>query len=142
MRKKRTTSELHCIRRRQLIPCKLSSLSSTTIGKKTFSVCSSCFKTFHNFGYRSTYFFVFLLILYSFLSFLALIPLQKQPPEAFIKNKCPWKFRKIFRKTSVPASLFKWICRPEVCIFILFKKRLWHSCFPVNFSKFLRAPFW
>ena len=23
----------------------------------------------------------------------------------------------------------------------LFKKRLWHRCFPVNFEKFLRAPF-
>ena len=24
---------------------------------------------------------------------------------------------------------------------ILLKRRLWHSCFPVNFVKFLRAPF-
>ena len=24
---------------------------------------------------------------------------------------------------------------------ILLKKRLWHSCFPVNFGKFLRTPF-
>ena len=24
---------------------------------------------------------------------------------------------------------------------ILLKKRLWHKCFPVNFEKFLRAPF-
>ena len=23
----------------------------------------------------------------------------------------------------------------------LFKKRLWHGCFPVNFAKFLRTPF-
>ena len=23
----------------------------------------------------------------------------------------------------------------------LFKKRLWHRCFPVNFAKFLRTPF-
>ena len=28
------------------------------------------------------------------------------------------------------------------CNFILFKKRLWQWCFPVNFAKFLRAPFW
>ena len=28
---------------------------------------------------------------------------------------------------------------PEACKFI--KKRLWHRCFPVNFAKFLRAPF-
>ena len=25
---------------------------------------------------------------------------------------------------------------------ILFKKRLWHRSFPVNFAKFLRTPFW
>ena len=24
----------------------------------------------------------------------------------------------------------------------LLKKRLWHRCFPVNFAKFLRTPFW
>ena len=24
---------------------------------------------------------------------------------------------------------------------ILFKKRLWHRCFPLNFAKFLRTPF-
>ena len=28
---------------------------------------------------------------------------------------------------------------PKTCKFI--KKRLWHRCFPVNFSKFLRASF-
>ena len=28
------------------------------------------------------------------------------------------------------------------CNFILFKKRLWQWCFPVNFAKFLRTPFW
>ena len=28
---------------------------------------------------------------------------------------------------------------PQACNFI-FKKRLWHRCFPVNFVKFLRAP--
>ena len=39
------------------------------------------------------------------------------------------KFRKIRRKTPVSESLF------------LLKKRLWHRCFPENFSKFLRTPF-
>ena len=29
------------------------------------------------------------------------------------------------------------ILRPE----ILLKKGLWHRCFPVNFEKFVRAPF-
>ena len=31
--------------------------------------------------------------------------------------------------------------RPEVQPATLLKKRLWHSCFPVNFAKFLRTPF-
>ena len=35
---------------------------------------------------------------------------------------------------------FNTFCRPEVCNFI--KKRFWHSCFPVNLVKFLRAPFY
>ena len=45
---------------------------------------------------------------------------QKQPPEVFSKKTCSWKFR--FR----PATLFK--------------KRLWHRCFHVNFAKLLRTP--
>ena len=45
------------------------------------------------------------------------------------------KFHKIHRKTPVPESLLS--LRPAT----LFKKRLWHRCFPLNFAKFLRAPF-
>ena len=30
---------------------------------------------------------------------------------------------------------------PESFFTALLKKRLWHSCFPVNFAKFLRTPF-
>ena len=30
---------------------------------------------------------------------------------------------------------------PEGFCKTLFKKRLWHRCFPVNFAKFLRTPF-
>ena len=39
----------------------------------------------------------------------------------------------------MPEFLFLKSCRPEGCNFI--KKRLWHRCFPVNFMKFLRKPF-
>ena len=51
-------------------------------------------------------------------------------------KRCSWKFRKIHRKTPVPVPFFKknW---PAT----LLKKRLSHKCFPVNFAKFLRAPF-
>ena len=36
----------------------------------------------------------------------------------------------------MPESPFK-VAGPAT----LFKKRLWHRCFPVNFAKFLRPPF-
>ena len=39
----------------------------------------------------------------------------------------------------MPESLFKESFRPQPAA--LLKKRLWHRCFPVNFAKFLRAPF-
>ena len=52
---------------------------------------------------------------------------QKQPL-VFCKKRCSQKFRKIHRKTPMP----------EACSFI--KKTLWHRCFPLNFSKFLRTP--
>ena len=41
------------------------------------------------------------------------------------QNRCSSKFCKIHRKTLAT----------------LLKKRLWHRCFPVNFTKFLRTPF-
>ena len=55
--------------------------------------------------------------------------IQMQPPELFCKKRCSQKFHKIHRKV---AGL-----RPAT----LFKKSLWHRCFPVNFAKFLRTPF-
>ena len=50
---------------------------------------------------------------------------QKQPPEVFCKNR--WKFANSQKKTCVRASFLK--------------KKLYHRCFPVNFAKFIRAPF-
>ena len=43
------------------------------------------------------------------------------------------------QKNAVPESLFYKVAglRPAT----LLKKRLWHRCFPVNFTKFLRTPF-
>ena len=49
-------------------------------------------------------------------------------PEVFYK-KLSWQFRKIHSKIQSLRSA------------TLFKKRLWHRCFPVNFPRFLRAPF-
>ena len=42
-------------------------------------------------------------------------------------TKCRSSHPEVFRKKGVPASLLK--------------KRLWNKCFPVNFPKFFRTPF-
>ena len=53
--------------------------------------------------------------------------------------KISQKFRKISQKSLLRQSLFfNKISRPAT----LLKKRLWHRCFPVNFEKFSRIPFW
>ena len=48
-------------------------------------------------------------------------------------------FAKITRKPLCQSLFFNKdaALRPAT----LFKKRLWHRCFPVNFAKFLRTPF-
>ena len=58
-------------------------------------------------------------------------PIKKQLQEVFCKKRCSQKFRKIHGKAPVPEPLST----------TLLKKRLWHRCFPVNFEKFLRAPY-
>ena len=76
---------------------------------------------------------------------------QKQPPEAFCKKMCSWKFHKIHRKTPVPETFYNKVAglRPETLLkkdsglrpATLLKKRLWYRYFPVTFVKFLRTPF-
>ena len=62
--------------------------------------------------------------------------IQKQRPEVFCEQNCPWKFLNIHRKILVSESRFNKVAR-KVCNFI--KKRLQHMCFHVNIVKFLRA---
>ena len=78
-------------------------------------------------------------LLLSFLWQQTFIKYQKQPPEVFCKKRCSYEFPKIHRKTPVPKSLFSKVAglRPAT----LLKKSFCHSCFPVNFTKFLRTPF-
>ena len=66
-------------------------------------------------------------------------PVEKQSPGGVLSKRSSYKFYKIHRKIPVPESFFKNIAslRPVN----LLKKRLWHRCFPVNFAKFLRTPF-
>ena len=61
------------------------------------------------------------------------------------KPKIPWQY--LIVKDDLPnlkqdiasyrSSRPEVLCRPTT----LFKKRLWHRCFPVNFAKFPRIPF-
>ena len=52
-------------------------------------------------------------------------------------KKCSYKFHKTHKKTSVSESL----SLQARLLLLLLKKRLRHSSFPVNFTKFLRTPF-
>ena len=54
-------------------------------------------------------------------------------PELFCKKDILWNFAK-FTGNDLCQSLF---FRPAT----LLKKSLWHRCFPMNFTKFLRIPF-
>ena len=56
-------------------------------------------------------------------------------------KKCSQKFRKIYRKTPAPESLFYQNCRLRLRPTTLLKERLWHRCFPVNFAKSLTTTF-
>ena len=52
---------------------------------------------------------------------------QKESPRGVLSKKYSYKFCKTRRKTPVPVS------------FLI--KRLPHRCFPVNFTKYVRIPF-
>ena len=60
-------------------------------------------------------------------------------PEVFCKNGVLRNFAKFTGKHLCQSLFFNKVAglRPTT----LLKKRLWHRCFPVNFTKFLRTPF-
>ena len=60
-------------------------------------------------------------------------------PEVFYKEGVLKDFAKFTGKHLCQRLFFNKVAglRPA----ILLKKKLWHRCFPVNFSKFLRSPF-
>ena len=64
---------------------------------------------------------------------------QKQPAEVFYKKGVPRNFAKFTRKHQCQCLFFNKDAGLSPAT--LLKKRLWHSCFPVNFVKFLRTPF-
>ena len=64
---------------------------------------------------------------------------QKQPPEVFYKKSVRRNFTKFTVKHLRQSLFFNKVAglRPAT----LLKKRLWYGCFPVNFVKLLRTPF-
>ena len=65
--------------------------------------------------------------------------IQKQPSEVFYEKGVLRNFTKFTGKRLFQSLIFNNVAcmRPAA----LLKKRLWHMCFPVNFVKFLRTPF-
>ena len=59
---------------------------------------------------------------------------QKRSSGGVLCIRCSQRFRKIYRKNLCQSLHFNKVAG-------LRSTRLWHRCFPVNFSKFLRAPF-
>ena len=64
---------------------------------------------------------------------------QKQPPEVFYKKGVLRNFVKFTGKHLCQSLFFNKVAGRMSAT--LSKKRLWHSCFPENFTKFLRIPF-
>ena len=64
---------------------------------------------------------------------------QKQSPEGVLKKGVLRNFAKFTGKHLCQSLFFNKVAglRPAT----LLKKRLWHKCFPVNFSRFLRTSF-
>ena len=69
-----------------------------------------------------------------------LIDWQRQPLGVFCKKDVLRNFAEFTGKHLCLGLFFNKVAsvRPTT----LLKKRFWHRCFPVNFAKFLRTPFW
>ena len=70
---------------------------------------------------------------------LPLVPHRSRLPEVFCKKGVLKNFAKFTGKQLRHSLFFNKVAglRPAT----LLRKRLWHSCFPLNFAKFLRTPF-
>ena len=60
-------------------------------------------------------------------------------PDVFCRKDILRNFAKFTRKHFLPEFLFLIELQAPPALFL--KKGLWHSCFSVNFAKFLRTPF-
>ena len=72
---------------------------------------------------------------------LLVLKYRSSRPEVLCKKDVLRSFIKFTGKHLCQSLSFNKVAglRPETCNFI--KKRLWHSCFPVDFEKFLGIPF-
>ena len=61
-------------------------------------------------------------------------------PEVFRKKGALRNFAKFTGKHLCKSLFFDKVA--DLSPAILLKKKLWHRCFPVNFAKFLRRPFY
>ena len=66
------------------------------------------------------------------------IPVRSCRPEVFCKKDVLRNFAKSIGKHLCQSLFFNKVASLPTT---LLKKRLWHRCFPVNFAKFLRTPF-
>ena len=67
------------------------------------------------------------------------LPFRSSRPGVFCKKGVLRKFAKITGKHLCQSLFFNKVVGLRLAT--LLKKRLWHRCFPVNFAKFLRTPF-
>ena len=65
---------------------------------------------------------------------------QKQSLADVLRSKSSWKFLKKFTAKHLYRSLF-FNKVAGLLLATLLKKRIWHSCVPMNFAKFLRTTF-
>ena len=72
-------------------------------------------------------------------SLICLLTFQKQPSEVFYKNDVLQNFAKFIGNHMYQSPFFSKIA--DLRCTALLKTRLWHRCFPVNFTKFLRRTF-
>ena len=70
---------------------------------------------------------------------LIIMLIRSSRPEAFCEKGVLRNFAKFTGKHLCQSLLFNKVAGPRPAT--LLKKRLWRSCFPVNFAKFLRTPF-
>ena len=64
---------------------------------------------------------------------------QKQPPEVFYEKRCSWNFTEFTVKHLCQSLSFHKVA--ELRPVTLLNKRIWHRCFPVNFTRFLKTSF-